>query len=34
MLLDQALEWIAQNRTGMVILVSVMMITLWLRRRR
>ena len=33
MLLGQALEWIAQHRTGMVILVVVMFLTLWLRRR-
>jgi len=34
MLLQPTLDWIAQNRTGMIILVCVMVITLWLRRRR
>jgi hypothetical protein len=33
MLLEQALGWVAQNRTGVIILVAVMMVTIWVRRR-
>jgi len=32
-LLDPALAWIAENRTGVIIMVAVMMITIWFRRR-
>lgn len=31
--LEQALDWIAQHRTGVIILVAVMMVTIWVRRR-
>lgn len=31
--LEQALGWIAQHRTGVIILVVVMMVTIWVRRR-
>lgn len=34
MLLNQALEYIAQHRTGVVIMVAVLFLTLWLRNRR
>jgi hypothetical protein len=30
--IEQALEWIGQHRTGVVILVAVLFVTLWLRR--
>lgn len=33
MLIGQALEWIAQNRVGVVIMVGVAFLTLWLRQR-
>jgi hypothetical protein len=33
-LLDQALQYIAQHRTGVIIMVAVMFLTLWLRNRR
>ena len=33
-LLGQALEYIAQHRTGVIIMVAVMFLTLWLRNRR
>lgn len=32
--IHQALEYIAQHRTGFVILVVVMFLTLWLRKRK
>jgi hypothetical protein len=32
-MLPDALQWIAEHRTGMIILVGVMFITMWLRRR-
>jgi hypothetical protein len=32
-LIEPALTWIAEHRTGMVILVVVMLITIWVRRR-
>jgi hypothetical protein len=32
-LIEPALTWIAEHRTGMVILVVVMLITIWARRR-
>jgi hypothetical protein len=32
--IEQALEWIGQNRTGMIILVVVMFITIAFRRGR
>jgi hypothetical protein len=32
-LIEPALAWIAEHRTGMVILVIVMLLTLWTRRR-
>ncbi len=32
--LQQALEWISQHRTGVVIMVAVMFLTLWLKNRR
>ena len=31
--IEQALTWIAEHRTGVIIMVAVMMITLWIRRR-
>ena len=34
MLLNQALEYITQHRTGVVIMVAVLFLTLWLRNRR
>jgi hypothetical protein len=33
LLLDQALEYIAQHRTGVIIMVAVLFVTLWLKRR-
>jgi hypothetical protein len=33
-LLGQALDYIAQHRTGVIIMVAVMFLTLWLRNRR
>jgi hypothetical protein len=32
--LNQALEWFAQHRTGAIIMVAVLFLTLWLRNRR
>jgi hypothetical protein len=32
--IHQALEWISQHRTGVVIMVAVMFLTLWLKNRR
>jgi len=33
MLLEQGLAWIAEHRTGVIILIVVMMVTMWARRR-
>jgi hypothetical protein len=32
-MLQDALQWIAEHRTGMIILVGVMFTTMWLTRR-
>jgi hypothetical protein len=32
-LIEPALAWIAEHRTGMIILVVVMLVTIWARRR-
>jgi hypothetical protein len=32
--INQALEWISQHRTGVIIMVAVMFLTLWYRNRR
>jgi hypothetical protein len=34
MLLQQALDFIAAHRTGMIILVVVMCVTIWAQRRK
>jgi len=33
-LLGQALDYIAQHRTGVIIMVAVLFVTLWYRNRR
>ena len=32
--IEQALEWISQNRTGVIIMVGVAFLTLWFRNKR
>jgi hypothetical protein len=32
-MLIEALQWISEHRTGMIILVAVMFVTMWARRR-